>query len=190
MNIKTLIGASALLTLTAFALSLYIFKAGQANAMTFSYMGEANRTWFFLYSLAYILAFCLNIIIFTIKSRITSRRLLALMYILLGLTFVFSLLQSVIIAPDFHALHIFLAGTFTAFGCLALITAIAAVLLYNKCKQGYYYMAMIVLTGGMNFYAISAYGWLIASYQWIFAVTVLATSSALAHTSDPAKPEA
>lgn len=169
-----------MLTLTAFVLSLYIFQGDGANALTFSYIGEANRTWFFFYSLALVLAFSLNIIIFTINNPIKNRKVLFAIYALLGLAVIFSFLQSIIIDPVFHETHILLAATFTGFGCFALIIAIIAKLAYTKSRHGYYYFAMLSLTGGINFYAIHANGWLIASYQWLFATTVLLTSCALA----------
>ena len=175
-----LIAVSVILTAAAFLLSLYLFWVGQANTDTFSYIGEQNRVWFFFYSLIFILAFSINIILFTIKNKNINRRLLISIYILLGLTNIFSLLQSIIIDHAFHEVHLLLAGTYTGFGCIALILAIIAELKFTKSKHGYYYLAMISITGGMNFYAIHAYGWLIASYQWLFAITILATSCALA----------
>ena len=179
-SLKILITVSVILTAAAFVLSLYLFKIGRANTDTFSFIGEENRVWFFFYSLIYILAFSFNIILFTIKNKNINRCLLISIYILLGLTNIFSLLQSIIIDHAFHEIHLFFAFTFTGFGCIALILAIIAELKFTKSKHGYYYLAMLVLTGGINFYAIHAYGWLIASYQWLFAITVLATSCALA----------
>jgi hypothetical protein len=175
-----LICISIILTLTAFVLSLYIFKDQEANESTFSYIGEANRTWFFFYSLTLVSAFCLNIIIFTITNSIKNRAVLFTIYTLLCLTFIFSFLQSIIIDFSFHEMHIFFAFSFTGFACFALITAIIAKLVYTKSKHGYYYLAMLSMTGGINFYAIHAYGWLIATYQWLFATTMLFTSCALA----------
>lgn len=171
---------SLTLTLITFLLSLYMFRAGRANALTFSYIGQANRIWFLVYSFTLALTFSLNIVIFTITNPIKNKTILRLIYVLLGLTIIFSLLQAIIIQPSFHEVHIFLAGAFTSFACFALITAIIAKLIFTKSKHGYYYLAMISITGGINFYAIYAYGWLIAAYQWLFATTMLATSCTLA----------
>jgi hypothetical protein len=178
-----LICVSVILTLTAFVLSLFIFRDNDANGSTFSYIGEANRVWFFFYSLIFISAFSLNIIIFTTTGSIKNRKIPVAIYILLGFANILSLLQSIIIDFAFHEAHILLSATFTGFGCLALIIAIIAKLAFTKSKHGYYYLAMLFLTGGMNFYAIRAYGWLIATYQWMFAITALATSLALAMIS-------
>lgn len=175
-----LIRVSFVLTLTAFLLSLYIFKAGRPNAETFSYIGEANRVWYFFYSLTLVLAFSLNLVIYTIRNSIKNKCVLFSLYTLLALAIIFSFLQSIIIDPVFHEIHILLAGIFTGFSCLALITAIVTKLVFTKSKIVYYYLFMIVLIGGINFYAIHAYGWLIATYQWLFASVMLASSSALA----------
>ena len=172
---------SVLATLSAFIVSLYMFWAGSANTSTFSYIGEANRIWFFFYSLLFTSAFCFNILLFTVNTHIKNKRTLLAIYLLLGLTFILSLLQSIIIDPAVREVHILLAALFTGLGSSAIITSIIVKLKLAKARHEYYYLFMLILTGGINFYAIHAYGWLIASYQWLYATTVLATSCALAN---------
>jgi hypothetical protein len=173
---------SIILTLSAFVLSLFVFLREDSNASTLSYIGEANRTWFFFFSLILVLAFCLNIILFTKTNGIKNRKLRFTIYTLLCIAFILSFLQSIIIDFTFHEMHLLFASTYTAFASFAIIAAIIAKLKYSGNKHGFYYLAMLLLTGGINFYAIRVYGWLIASYQWLFISAMLISSFAMAFT--------